>query len=533
LRWIDTRGAARSLLATLAADPVGQVSTSVYETARVVALAPWLAGQDRRIAHLTRTQRADGGWGGPDGYGVIPTLSATDALFAVGVVAPARRGVERLREQLTGRPDLALPDLPASDVIVPALVDSIADRLPGAPPLPLPVHMDRGRLDLLRGLIRAGVPVDQKLAHALEVCGALARRSTAVLPSSAGSIGGSPAATAAWLGPDAPAPGPARSFLEQAARRYDGPVPCTLPITMFERAWVLGTLARAGLAEPAGTTADLAADLAAALDRGPVATAPGLPADADTTSVALYALARLGRPGRSNILSTFASENHFSTWPGEQGVSSSVNAHVLEAVLASVPTAPAQAWPGSRRVVTSLVAWLAEQQLPDGSWSDRWHASPYYSTFGAVCALRHDRGPTARAAVRRARNWVRRTQRDDGSWGCWSGTAEETAYALQIMALTRADDAGADGRSVTPRAGADGRSASSRAGGPEIVLRRGLAYLVNRADPMIDADDVPCLWHDKDLYAPLAIVRAAVLAAVHLVQATLAGQRARRPQPCA
>ena len=82
------------------------------------------------------------------------------------------------------------------------------------------------------------------------------------------------------------------------------------------------------------------------------------------------------------------------------------------------------------------------------------------------------------------------------------------------------------------------------------MLRRGLAYLVNRVEPldadadgrsarshagapMIDADEVPGLWHDKDLYAPLAIVRAAVLAAVHLVQARLVGQRVPPRQPWA
>ena len=33
----------------------------------------------------------------------------------------------------------------------------------------------------------------------------------------------------------------------------------------------------------------------------------------------------------------------------------------------------------------------------------------------------------------RAAEWVLATQRPDGAWGRWEGTAEETAYAVQIL----------------------------------------------------------------------------------------------------
>ncbi|MEV4083731.1 hypothetical protein AB0J43_26065, partial [Nonomuraea fuscirosea] len=74
----DITAEAGELVTSLMLRPWGQVSTSVYETGRLVSLAPWLTGHRARIDYLIRTQRQDGAWGAPDGYGVVPTLSATE-----------------------------------------------------------------------------------------------------------------------------------------------------------------------------------------------------------------------------------------------------------------------------------------------------------------------------------------------------------------------------------------------------------------------------------------------------------------------
>ena len=136
-----------------------------------------------------------------------------------------------------------------------------------------------------------------------------------------------------------------------------------------------------------------------------------------------------------------------------------------------------------RATVRKLTGCLVAHQDADGSWTDRWHASPYYAT--ACCALALARVGADRPvpALRRAARWVLATQRPDGSWGRWSGTAEETAYALQILVHTGA--------------------------AAEHAVVRGYRYLVATADQ----PDHPPLWHDKDLYAPHAIIQAAVLAA--------------------
>ncbi len=215
------------------------------------------------------------------------------------------------------------------------------------------------------------------------------------------------------------------------------------------------------------------------------------PPDADTTSVALYALARLGAPTDLECLWRYETEAGFCTWPREDGFSVTTNAHVLDALVQRLSGRRYE--PRYREVTRRLVAALQSHQQPDGSWQDRWHASPYYATMCCSLALGEVAGRSLAGPVARAAEWVASTQRADGSWGRWEGTAEETAYAVQILV--------AAGR---PRMDAS--------------VSRGRAYLLTVGQ---DGPEGPALWHDKDLYRPHTIVRAAVLAALHLSNSEL------------
>ncbi|MEU5720820.1 prenyltransferase/squalene oxidase repeat-containing protein [Micromonospora sp. NPDC047738] len=508
----DLDFAVRELIASLEAEPWGQVAPSVYETARLVALSPWLGGHGERIAYLLESQRVDGAWGPPEGYALVPTLSATEALLAtiraIGSGAQRDHGQARLAvaashglQALTNwlRGDLMVPDTPAADVIVPSLVAEInqhLDRLEDAPAtglerwhgvrLGLPAGMDNNRLARVRQALAAGAELPGKLLHFLEVLGPAARRAAGIHPMPPGTVGASPAATAAWFGGPATPDDPAWAYLATVAG--GGPVPCPLPITVFEQAWVVSGLARAGI-RPAVRPGVLAS-LAAAM--GPVGTptGPGLPADADTTSVALYALGKLGQPADPRGLWTYETADGFCTWPGEDGFSVTTNAHVLDAfgqyVHGSNPS------PRYVTAIDRLTVLLRELQQPDGQWRDRWHASPYYATACCTQALNDfGRGPTAVESVVKAVDWVLATQRSDGSWGRWGGTVEETAYALQVLLRTR-----------------------PQAAGVGTAVRRGYAYLRDATGRNAD----PPLWYGKELYHPMAIVRAAVLAALHLAR---------------
>ncbi|MFI7467130.1 prenyltransferase/squalene oxidase repeat-containing protein [Nonomuraea sp. NPDC049646] len=480
------------LVNELMAKPWGQVSPSVYETGRLVTLAPGLAGHRERVAYLLAEQHGDGAWGAPDGYGLVPTLSATEALLTAiargdgddGVLLPAAEaGLEALRPMLAAASEP--PDTPAIDLIVPALVELVNRHRPEGSPLPLPPTMDTTRLTKVRRLLASGAEPPQKVQHVLEVVGVTG----AIRPAPIGTVGASPAATAAWLSarPDAEAAGPARHHLRAVAGRYGGPVPVGLPITVFERAWVLSWLLRAGV--PVDVPPEMTADLWATIGPAGTPAGAGLPADADTTSVALYALALLGVPYEPASLAAFDTGAHFCTWQGEDGTSVSVNAHVLDALgqYARVRPAAGEAY---RPRIERVARWLAERQRPDGSWSDRWHASPYYATLSCMLALGEFGGARYAGAVRKGREWILSTQRADGSWGRWAGRPEETAYGMQALLLA-------------------GPEPDERCRG---AARRGYEYLNRTAN----LTDYPPLWHDKELYSPTAIVRAAVIAAQHV-----------------
>ncbi|MFI7632666.1 prenyltransferase/squalene oxidase repeat-containing protein [Nonomuraea sp. NPDC049400] len=498
----DITTEAGDLVASLMLRPWGQVSPSVYETGRLVSLAPWLTGHLERIDYLIRTQRQDGAWGAPDGYGVVPTLSATEGILSA--LTRGDRGTDR--ERLTGAADrglrvlatwlsspLELPDMPAIEHIVPSLVARInqhVEGLPGRAPMPLPEAMSYDTLHAVRSWVKSGVEVPEKLLHALEIAAEDAAGAPGIRPTPIGSVGASPAATAAWLGErgERDAHEWARGHLEAVVRLYGGPVPVGLPITVFERGWVLSWLLRAGV--PVEVPPEMVADIRAAIGPAGTPAGSGLPADADTTSVALHALALLGAPHEPDSLWGFRSGTHFSTWPGEQGVSVSVNAHVLDAFGEYVRRRPAAA-PRYDETIAELAAWIRDRQQPEGSWTDRWHASPYYATVSCALALDSFGGDASEEAVRAAAEWTLRTQRPDGSWGRWEGTAEETAYAMQILLLTR------------------GRTDPRRMRAAD----RGHEYLARST-----GSDHPPLWHDKDLYVPLAVTRAAVIASSHLIR---------------
>ncbi|MEW2358156.1 prenyltransferase/squalene oxidase repeat-containing protein [Spirillospora sp. NPDC029432] len=536
----DVAADAQELIAGIVAAPWGQVSPSVYETGRLVTLAPWLTGHGRRIAFLLDAQRPDGGWGPPDdGYALVPTLSATEALLAVlgdgtvpagagldgaAIAAAAGRGLRFLGRLLPG--PLDLPDMPAIELISPALIIRLNRWLEAAREhpcagsegwpaggLPLPAGMGDTKLTLVRELLLSGADVPQKLLHALEIAGDAACGLPRIRPESTGTIGASPAATAAWLGDRTPADpsNPARWHLETVSAQHGGPVPVGFPLTVFERAWVMSWLVRAGV--PVTAPPELVLSLTAPLGPHGTPAADGLPADADTTSGALYALALLGAPHRPDPLWEYENDTHFSTWRGEDGSSITTNTHVLEAFGQYLAQAGEDlADPGSVRryaaTVAKVAGWLRGQQGPDGAWTDRWHASPYYAT--SCCAIALDRfdGERSADAVARARRWVLETQRPDGSWGRWQGTAEETAYAVQLLLLT---GGGPDGKRDGQRDGQRDEEIVRAATRGRGILE---GYLQRAGDARMD----PPLWHDKDLYHPTAIVRAGVLAALHLIR---------------
>jgi len=518
--WSARRSVVESLLTGIASDSWGEISLSIYDTARLVTLVPWLTGHAARVRFLVASQQCSGWWGGESSYCLLPTLSATEALLTSVrraqnevdrdiLINAAGRGLRVLFAYLNSGRAVSLPDTVAVEILVPALIADInshVDRF-GSAPLPgLDLWHDRARLALpdhvsgdvlarLRDSVRAGRTLPAKLAHSLEALGGLARNLSSVRPVR-GAVGCSPSATAAWLGAGTPSAAQRASvaYLESVQERHGGPVPICAPVSLFERSWVTAALVSADVRVPIPD--GVIDSLTAALGESGAAAGPGLPPDSDDTAVTLYALARAGFARSPDCLWSYQVGDHFSSFGHERTWSTSANAHVLQA-FGAYAADHAQRPSRYRGTIRRLSAWLAEQQRPDGSWTDKWHASPYYATVCCALALAHYGGETADHAVHKAVRWILDTQHGDGSWGRWQGTREETAYALRILLTS----------GIRHRGDTAARAAA-----------RGCVFLL-RSDTKTEPAQHPSLWHDKDLYTPVRIVDAEVFAALSLAHA--------------
>ncbi|AXG82489.1 prenyltransferase [Streptomyces paludis] len=496
------RGSAQEIVDAMTADPYGLTSPSVYETARMVASASWLAGHQQRVEFLLAEQHEDGTWGGPAAYGLLPTLSAVDALLSVAGPYDTRRVARAVESGMAAlarrsRRNVQLPDTIAVELLVPWLVEQINQRLTrmdGRDGMPgrLSLQADTGTLSRIRELLRTHSGIPEKTWHSLEALGTPAVRSPAVIPTS-GSVGASPAATTAWLGdpPHAYAATSCLDYLHRTQARHGGPVSGITSITYFEQAWVVTALCGSGL--DVEIPAQVPDSLRSALRTNGLPAGPGLPADSDDTAAALHALALLGKPESVDCLWEYDTGSHFVCFPNERTPSTSTNAHILVALA----DRHGQGDPRCDLAVERVGGWLTEQQHPAGHWTDKWHASPYYATACGAAAVSRLDGPQASAALDNAVRWVLSTQRADGSWGQWAGTGEETAYALQIL----------NHRAVPDRPAID-------------AILGGRAFLSHHIGT--DSDDPP-LWHDKDLYTPVRVIRAEILATLaatrHLTEA--------------
>ncbi|MEU2365352.1 prenyltransferase/squalene oxidase repeat-containing protein [Streptomyces noursei] len=492
------------LLRDVFADPWGSLSPSVYETARLVSLAPWLEGHRHRIEFLLGRQDASGRWGPLGGFGLVPTLSAVEALLVV-----LRRGDQEaadLREHVDAAAEAGLcslacsgmdgplPDTAAHELIVPGLVERI-NRLAGpAHNLLLPTELRPDLREHLRHRVGAAGAVPGKLQHSLEAFGD--ERTALLVPDASGLVGSSPAATAAWVhlrGGPTRCPGRSRA-LAAVVRHHHALVPSVTPTAPFERLWVLTMLLTTGCA--VGDFTGLREQVRRLLGPEGAHGVHGLPPDADDTSTALHLLGLMGEVQEPAVLHRFEAPTHFACYIGEDTASPTANAHVLEALGLYQQHTGAGLHPWTDEAMAKVATWLCRVQAEDGTWSDKWHSSPFYALYCCAPALHTYGGPVARAAVERALQWLRSHQHADGSFGIDAGSREETSYA--VLALARCIET------------ADGPGEADQE-----LLGLARAFLLGTMRPD------PALWQDKDLYTPRAVVQAAVTAALEVTDRLL------------
>ncbi len=304
-----------------------------------------------------------------------------------------------------------------------------------------------------------------------------------------GSVATSPSATAFLLSqvPDWRSRYPESTvYLEDLLRHHDCGLPAVAPCDIFMRAWTLYYLQYSNLLT--GCT-DLAKSHYEYLrehwrPEGVGWASVGIP-DSDDTAITLLALQRAGYEVDGTCLLTYERDRHFAVLRHELNPSISTNLHILEA-LETLPERERS------RVRDKILGYILRARQYGTFWSDKWHSSVYYPTSIALMVL-PSHIPDAMDATLR---WILSTQHDNGAWGQYMPTKEETA--LTLLALLNYH-----------------RTVRSFAREP---LRRAAEYLIATENP--SEDNYPELWVSKAAYAPVFVIRSTILAALGLYHDT-------------
>lgn len=415
-----------------------QISPAVYDSAvRLRCAAPGDPLAPPIADWLVRQQHPDGGWGDPE-IALVRTIATLAAAVALADHDPsaAARGLELLRGAgAAWRPDALADDIPvAAELIIPALVDTAAARGLAVPAAPAALRQlgQRRRARLRR---QAARPTMAAL-HSWEAWG---QTPAPAHLDAIGSVGHSPAATAAWIAAARPLPelGPAveraRAYLEQASRATaadtPGLLPNVWPIETYEIIFALYMLAVGGwlhdpLFEPA--VAAHVSGLRQQLARGGIGLSPYFTPDGDDTAVAAV-IVRLWdqTPVSLRALEPFRHGDHFCTYHGELQPSLSATVHAMHALQVNDAACD-----------PALYRFVLERQSRDGRWfGDKWHASWTYTSCQVVMVL----DPFAHAIpLRRFLTGVCHAQQPGGGWGMAGASREETAYVVIALRLLRA-----------------------------------------------------------------------------------------------
>lgn len=466
----------------------GQVGPSVYDTAQVLRNAAPHTDLEDAYGWLLAQQQPDGGWGEPGHplYRDVPTAAAVLALHARDGGSRHRSaiaaGVAFLkRNQGLWQAPLS-NDLPVGiELILPKLLadaNAVGLELPTAQYEAL-IQFGKKRLERLR---ERQFPAGSPPLHSWEAWG---ETPSAAMVDGAGSVGHSPAATAAWLRSartaniDESLLRKAEDYLASAASGTGvgiaGVVPDFWPFPVFESSWMLHTLALGELLQSPTFQCEIERILLllrGSMTQNGVGMSIHFAQDGDDTAMVMTMLSLAGQPLSDNPLRRFSLENQFLTYPGELQPALTTTIHAIHALrLAGESTEAAEAY-------------LEACRDADGLWSrDKWHSSWLYTTSHAIAALGHGR-PGWRDE--RALVALLARQHPCGGWGGGATPSfEETAYAVLALNIL------AERRNPAP-AVAD-------------AMSKAFHWMLSIYVPF--SRPTRAMWVDKELYCPIRVAR--------------------------
>lgn len=477
----------------------GQMSSTAYDTAWVARLGEidWDLSNEA-LNWLCEHQLPDGSWGAEKPFyyhdRVISTLSAMIALTHRGRRIQDRNQIERgllAIENITSGATKGLQADPNGatigfEMITPILVEE-AEKL-GI----IKQQGERilGRLRALRKIKinkMAGHKINRHvtMAFSAEMAGFDGQNllDPDHLQEENGSVGHSPSATAYFVQNVRPGDKRGLEYLHKVISP-DGAFPNLFPFEVYERAWVLWNLS---LVDSLNKT--IIDKFTPHLDflqsswdsQKGIGLSVGFSVpDGDNTCVVFDLLNQYNREIDINGLLAFDEPDYFRCYELEANPSFSVNIHALAAL-------KRVGYDANHPLTKKILSFLHKGQTPQGYWFDKWHISPYYTTAHAIitCAGYFDE------LIEPAVQWIASTQQENGSWGFYLQTAEETAYCLQALYIYKLKG----GKLPTG-----------------VSLEKGADWLKNNGDP-----PYPLFWIGKGLYAGELVIRSAIISALALV----------------
>ena len=292
-----------------------------------------------------------------------------------------------------------------------------------------------------------------------------------------GSVGCSPSATAYFALQVRKEDSKAMAYLYEICKKNGG-APNVAPFDVFEIAWTLWNLSLIPEYRSLIDTAQRHIKLLSHVwDTGNGA---GFSSeysinDGDETAIVFDTLSRYGLEKNVGQIHVYEENDYFRCFDLESDPSISANIHILSALRQG-------GYEKCNPSIRKILQFLQKTKNSDGYWNDKWHISPYYATSHMIIAC----ADYANEMVSDAVSWLIRTQKQDGSWGIFNSTAEETAYALQALWFWDQKV-----EQVPPE-----------------CLHKGKVWLEDHQD------DYSPLWIGKCLYSPKLVIKSAILSAL-------------------
>lgn len=475
----------------------GKTNSVPYDTGWAARLERQFPGNrfNQSLDWLRRHQHSDGSWGSDllhyhDRY--VSTLSAVVALqehqgsFADG--QRIERGVRYLWDIL-GRLQTDAMDTIAFPLLAMTLEQearSIGLNVPSAI-----YARERENIQYKLKLLGENPKLWHKTTMSFSLEGVFPYFNDAQLPEAPsfqfadGSVGGSPASTAAFL-QLAKGTAQTRAFdylNRELDRQLDGGLSNLHPLELFERTWSLYPLALAGAISPDDPTVRQHLEVlhqAWQPGKGMVYHQYFPEPDLDDTAVAFSLLHWGGYDISPSVFRYFEDEAYFYCYQGESDPSLSANIRLLQALEQAEVLGDYPEW--QAKIESMLVRYGNRSAV----WFDKWHISPYYLASTALTVSNDTLAPFLAAHV----DWILNTQQADGGWGFYGrSTAEETAYALLGLLVWQQK------RPLIPRH----------------HLQAAASFLVREMDA-----PRPAMYIGKCLFCPELVVNSTILSALYL-----------------